>query len=181
MYHEEIITSTPGILDKVINSPQVLFAAEAYLIALSHTLEELTDVQVDARKGKLDVLQGKFMEIFMGAVNSTFRDYWEQQDQKKQPVSDKAFPQSPASPEHRVVYGKLKSITRTEGGFNVHVLESASAGIVEHVFYVSKANCLVDKLLFLLNKEVSVEFDPGIKGQDGSNQAYTICLYRPPQ
>ena len=46
---------------------------------------------------------------------------------------------------------------------------------------MSKANCLVDKLLFLLNKEVSVEFDPGIKGQDGSNQAYTICLYRPPQ
>jgi len=98
MYHEEIITSTPGIMDKVINSPQVLFAAEAYFIALSHTLEELTDVQIDARKSKLDVLQGKFMEIFMGAANGAFRDYWEQQDQKKQPVSDKAFPQSPASP-----------------------------------------------------------------------------------
>jgi hypothetical protein len=181
MYHEEIITSAPGILEKVTNSPQVLFAAEAYFIALSHSLEEVAGIQVDARKAKLDVLQGKFMEIFMGAANGAFRDYWEQQDQKKQDEPDRAFPQVPASPEHRVVYGKLRSITRTEGGFNVHVAETASAGVREHVFYVSKANCLVDKLLFLLNKEVSVEFDPGIKGQDGSNQAYTICLYRPPQ
>jgi hypothetical protein len=181
MYHEEIIASTPGILDKAINSPEVLFAAEAYLTALSHTFEELADIQVDARKSKLDVLQGTFVEVLIGAADGAFREYWEQQDQKKQTVSDGSSPRSPASPEHMVVYGRLKSITRTEGGFNVHVLESGSAGIMERVFYVSKANCPVDKLLFLLDKEVSVEFDPGIRGQDGSDQAYTICLSRPPQ
>ncbi len=47
------------------------------------------------------------------------------------------------------------------------------------VFYVSKANCLVDKLLFLLNKDVVVEYDSSITGVS-ITPAYTICLFRPP-
>lgn len=41
MHNDEIIQATPAILQEVISSPQVVYAAEAYFIALSDTMMRL--------------------------------------------------------------------------------------------------------------------------------------------
>lgn len=111
----------------------------------------------------------------MWAAKKAFHDWWERTYAKPPAVEVEESPDAPFLKERAVAQGRLKSITRSEGGFNI-VLASDDK---EQVFYVSKANCLVDKLLFLLNKDVVVEYDASV-GDTDVIPAYTIRLFRPP-
>lgn len=175
MHNDEIIQATPSILQEMISSPQVLFAAEAYFLALSDTYDESTPDSAYRKQVKIDLLGEKLQERIMWAAKKAFHDYWERTYSKPPVVEAEESPDAPFLRERAVAQGRLKSITRSEGGFNIHLATDDR----EQVFYVSKANCLVDKLLFLLNKDVVVEYDSSATGS-GVTPAYTICLFRPP-
>ncbi len=177
MHNDEIIQATPTILEEVISSPQVLFSAEAYFLALSDLYDESTHDSTYRKQVKIDLLSGKLQERIMWAAKKAFHDYWQNAYAKiPAPMEQEPSPDAPFLLDRAVAQGKLTSITRTEGGFNIHL----GVDVEDMVFYVSKANCLVDKLLFLLNKDVVVEYDASVKSPSGVIQAYTISLFRPP-
>ena len=177
MHNDEIIQATPSILQEMISSPQVLFSAEAYFLALSDTYDESQPDSAYRKQVKIDLLGEKLQERIMWAAKKASHDYWQNAHARAPvPVEQEPSPDVPFLLERAVAQGKLVSITRAEGGFNIHLGTDAQ----DIVFYVSTANCLVDKLLFLLNKDVVVEYDASAKSPSGMIQAYTISLFRPP-
>jgi hypothetical protein len=177
MHNDQIINASPDILREMIKSRELVFSAEAYFIALSDMYRQTESESPYRKRVKADLLREKFVERVEWAAKKAFEDFWESEfGQVPEPVQE-GLREAPAVAEKVAVLGRLKSITRSAGGFNVHVSDDMS----DHVFYVSKANCLVDKLLFLLNKDVVVEYDPSVNGPDGLVQAYTITLFRPPR
>lgn len=177
MHNDEIIQATPSILEEVMRSPQVLFSAEAYFLALSDLYDETTADSAYRKQVKIDLLKEKLEERIMWAAKKAFHEYWEREFARPPVVvEEEPSPDAPFLHERATAQGRLKSITRSEGGFNIHLSTDAQ----DLVFYVSKANCLVDKLLFLLNKDVVVEYDPSVKSETGVVQAYTISLFQPP-
>jgi hypothetical protein len=176
MHNDQIINATPDILREMIKSRELVFSAEAYFIALSDMYRRDEGESPYRKRVKADLLREKFAERVEWAAKKAFEDFWQTEfGQVPEPLEDDGQ-QAPVVSEKVAVLGRLKSITRSAGGFNVHVSDDVS----DHVFYVSKANCLVDKLLFLLNKDVVVEYDSSVNGPDGLVQAYTITLFRPP-
>jgi hypothetical protein len=177
MHREQITTSTPGILENVVHSPQVVTAAQAYFNALYYSLEELTDVCVDARESTLELFEQELRDAFASVAKSAFRDFWEARRRRSvkvdRPSSDSRLP-----PDHQVVRGRLKSVSRTEAGFTVHVVEGNAQPVLEHGFFVPNAAEVVERLLSLLDQEVLVEFDPSVRASEACPQAYTICLSR---
>jgi hypothetical protein len=175
MHREQIAASTPGILENVVHSPQVVSAAQAYFDALYYSLEELTDVCVDARESTLELFEHELRDAFASAANGAFRDFWEARRRRCVKV-DRPSSDSRVSPDHQVVRGRLKSVSRSDAGFVVHVVEGDARPVREHGFFVPNAPEVVERLLSLLDQEVLVEFDPTVRTPEASPQAYTISL-----
>ncbi len=77
MHNDEIIQATPSILEEMISSPQVLFSAEAYFLALSDTYDDSQPDSAYRKQVKIDLLGEKLQERIMWAAKKAFHEHWE--------------------------------------------------------------------------------------------------------